>query len=52
MVGSVYQCVCQRRGFIVAEEPIVGTPMVVIKAHLPVAESFGFTKHLRSVTSG
>jgi len=26
--------------------------MVIVKAHLPVAESFGFTQHLRSVTSG
>jgi elongation factor 2 len=26
--------------------------MVVIKSYLPVAESFGFTEHLRSVTQG
>ena len=26
--------------------------MVIIKSYLPVAESFGFTEHLRSVTQG
>lgn len=26
--------------------------MVIVRAHLPVAESFGFTQHLRSITSG
>jgi len=34
------------------EEPIQGTPLVIVKAFLPVAESFGFTQHLRSMTSG
>jgi len=29
-----------------------GTPMCVIKANLPVMESFGFTADLRSHTSG
>jgi len=34
------------------EEPVSGTPLVIVKAYLPVAESFGFTQHLRSMTSG
>lgn len=34
------------------EESLQGTPMVLVKAYLPVAESFGFTSHLRSLTSG
>jgi len=34
------------------EEPIVGTPLVIVKAYLPVSESFGFTQHLRAMTSG
>jgi elongation factor 2 len=29
-----------------------GTPLVVIKSYLPVAESFGFTQALRAATSG
>ena len=29
-----------------------GTPLLEVKAYLPVSESFGFTAHLRSLTSG
>ena len=42
----------QRRGIINEEDPIPGTPLVNIKAFLPVAESFGFTQALRAATSG
>lgn len=51
-VGGIYQCMSQRRGIVVSEEPIQGTPLVMIKAYLPVAESFGFTQALRAATSG
>jgi len=51
-VGAIYSCISQRRGQVIGEEPIIGTPMVIVKAYLPVAESFGFTEHLRSITSG
>ncbi len=30
----------------------MGTPLLNVKAYLPVSESFGFTGHLRSLTSG
>ena len=30
----------------------MGSPTVIFKCYLPVAESFGFTEHLRSVTQG
>jgi len=36
----------------IGEEPIAGTPLVQMKAHLPVGESFGFTQTLRANTSG
>ena len=36
----------------ISEEPITGTPLVNMKAHLPVGESFGFTQSLRAATSG
>jgi len=42
----------QRRGIVISEEPVQGTPLVMIKAYLPVAESFGFTQALRAATSG
>lgn len=51
-MGGVYQCFNQRRGVVFSEETVSGTPMVNAKAHLPVSESFGFTAHLRSLTSG
>lgn len=51
-MGGVYQCFNQRRGVVFSEETVPGTPMINAKAYLPVAESFGFTAHLRSLTSG
>jgi len=51
-MGGVYQCLNQRRGIIVEEEPVAGSPLNQVKAYLPVAESFGFTAHLRALTAG
>jgi len=51
-MGGVYQCLNQRRGIVNEEEPVQGTPLNQVKAYLPVAESFGFTAHLRSLTAG
>jgi len=51
-MGGVYQCLNQRRGIIIEEEPVAGTPLNQVKAYLPVAESFGFTAHLRALTAG
>jgi len=51
-VGGIYNCLSTRRGIVIGEEPINGTPLVNMKAHLPVAESFGFTQALRAATSG
>jgi len=41
-----------RRGIVIGEEPVSGTPLIIVKSYLPVAESFGFTQHLRELTSG
>jgi len=51
-MGGIYQCLTKRRGIVIGEEPVQGTPLVIVKAYLPVAESFGFTQHLREMTSG
>ena len=51
-VGPIYQTLTQRRGIVIGEEPIMGTPLVAMKAYLPVGESFGFTQALRAATSG
>lgn len=51
-VGGIYNVLNQRRGEYQSEEEVPGTPLKLIKAFLPVAESFGFTQHLREETSG
>jgi elongation factor 2 len=50
--GGIYNCLNRRRGHIFEETQVVGTPMVFVKAFLPVNESFGFTADLRSKTQG
>ena len=50
VIGGIYQVISQRRGMVIAEEPIEGQPTTIIKSYLPVAESFGFTEHLRATT--
>jgi elongation factor 2 len=51
-MNGIYQCFSQRRGVVFSEESVMGTPLLNVKAYLPVSESFGFTAHLRSLTSG
>lgn len=52
-VGACSSVLAQRRGSVFAEEQRPGTPpMMTLKAHLPVAESFGFAEDLRSGTGG
>jgi elongation factor 2 len=51
-VGGIYGVLNRRRGVVIEESQVVGTPMFVVKAHLPVNESFGFTADLRSNTGG
>merc|ERR1719450_1318998 len=50
--GGIYSCLNKRRGHIFEENAVQGTPMVYVKAYLPVNESFGFTADLRSQTQG
>lgn len=51
-MGGVYGVLTRRRGHVFAEEQRVGTPIMNIKAYLPVNESFGFTADLRAGTGG
>jgi len=51
-VGGIYGVLNRRRGHVIEENQVMGTPMFVVKAYLPVNESFGFTADLRSNTSG
>jgi len=50
--GGIYSTLNRRRGHIFEENNVQGTPMVHVKAYLPVNESFGFTADLRSQTQG
>jgi len=52
VVGGIYGVLNRRRGHVFEEAQVPGTPTFVVKAYLPVNESFGFTADLRSQTGG
>jgi elongation factor 2 len=49
--GDVYSALGNKRGKIISDE-YDNESTIIIKAHLPVAESFGFAEYLRDETSG
>ncbi|KAF2857713.1 P-loop containing nucleoside triphosphate hydrolase protein [Piedraia hortae CBS 480.64] len=51
-MGGIYSVLTRRRGHVFQEIQRPGTPMFIIKAYLPVNESFGFNADLRQATSG
>jgi len=51
-MSGVYSCMNLRRGCVFEENPREGTPLLQVKAYLPVSESFGFVAALRQQTSG
>lgn len=51
-MGGCYGVLTRRRGHVFSEEQRPGTPMVQMKAYLPVNESFGFTADLRQNSGG
>jgi len=51
-VGGIYGVLNRRRGHVFEENQVTGTPMFIVKAYLPVNESFGFTADLRQNTGG
>ncbi|KAF0921027.1 hypothetical protein E2562_038229 [Oryza meyeriana var. granulata] len=52
VAGNVYSVVYGRDGTLVEEIQRTGTPLVNLKFHLSVAQSFDFTEKLRAETSG
>ncbi|XP_063782012.1 elongation factor-like GTPase 1 [Pseudophryne corroboree] len=52
VLGRVYGVLSKREGRVLLEEMKEGTDMFIIKAVLPVAESFGFADEIRKRTSG
>lgn len=51
-VGGIYGVLNKKRGHVFEDSQVVGTPMFIVKAYLPVMESFGFVAELRAATSG
>lgn len=52
VLGRMYGVLSKREGRVLLEEMKEGTDMFIIKAVLPVAESFGFADEIRKRTSG
>ncbi|KAH8870455.1 Elongation factor 2 [Schistosoma japonicum] len=52
IMGGIYSTLNRKRAVVVSEEQKDDSPMCIIKAHLPVNESFGFTTDLRAATGG
>jgi elongation factor 2 len=50
-LGVIYSVLNQKRGNVFEEMRRPGTPLYIIKAYLPVIESFGFSSQLRAATS-
>lgn len=50
--SGIFNTLNRRRGTVEVQEQMGGTPMYIIKAYLPVNESFGFTSDLRANTGG
>jgi len=51
-LGGIYSVMNRRRGVVIEEANRPGTTIYNITGYLPVQESFGFTKDLRSHTGG
>ncbi|CAL8073399.1 unnamed protein product [Calicophoron daubneyi] len=51
-VSAVYTVLAKRRGHVTHDAPISGSPLYVIRAFLPVMDSFGFETDLRTHSQG
>ena len=52
IIKCTYEVLGKRRGHVTEEVPKPGTPVSIIRAYLPVIESFGFETDLRCTTQG
>jgi len=51
-ISAIYTVLGRRRGHVMSEGPRPGTPLSLLKAFVPVIDSFGFETDLRSHTQG
>jgi elongation factor 2 len=52
VMKGVHGVISRRRGHIFSEDQLLGTPLFIIKAYLPIMESFGYSDELRAATNG
>jgi len=52
IAAKIHPLVMRLRGFVVDEHPKEGTPLYIVKAHIPVSESFALSDMLRQATGG
>ena len=51
-VSALYTVLARRRGHVLADSPVPGTPLYSVKGLIPVIDSFGFETDLRIHTQG
>jgi U5 small nuclear ribonucleoprotein component len=51
-VSSLYTVLARRRGHVLSDAPIAGTPLYSVRGLIPVIDSFGFETDLRIHTQG
>eukprot|EP00741_Cyanophora_paradoxa_P015747 tig00020904_g15202.t1 len=51
-IAAVYTVLARRRGHVTQDLPKPGSPLYIVKALIPVIDSFGFETDLRSSTQG
>ncbi|KZF26042.1 U5 small nuclear ribonucleo protein component [Xylona heveae TC161] len=51
-VSSLYTLLARRRGHVLADGPVAGTPLYQLKGLIPVIDSFGFETDVRIHTQG
>jgi 116 kDa U5 small nuclear ribonucleoprotein component len=51
-VASLYTVLSRRRGHVLADGPVAGTPLYSVRGLIPVIDSFGFETDLRIHTQG
>ena len=52
VVPSIENVLSRRRGHVVSQKELPGTPFITLKAYIPCMDSFGFETDLRSITQG
>ena len=50
--SAVYKIVQNRRGYVQYNQPIATTPLYVVKAYVPLIDSYGLETDIRSSTHG